>query len=208
MTSHGSFKDFKGTWYLWANRGKPHLALHLLFGFLVFRLQATLRIKEGQEALEAVLRLCRDASNGHPQAKAESLYELVRRLLGTQAFHIAHVHSHATRNHSICGHGSQPFVHILHQMPGLKLGPFANERTSLCQDLRSKGLHLDLIEAAREKTVTRLPILRLLAAGEKSIGGEILGQRSEDIRRCQVSQTSSLCFTMSEVTGIGSGIVG
>jgi len=81
-------------------------------------------------------------------------------------------------------------------MPGLKLGPFANERTSLCQDLRGKGLHLDLIEAAREKTVTRLPILRLLAAGEKSIGGEILGQTSEDVKRYQKMSGVTNIFTM------------
>ena len=33
---------------------------------------------------------------------------------------------------------------------------------------------LDLIEAAREEAVARLPILRLLAAGEEAIGREVL----------------------------------
>ena len=61
--------------------------------------------------------------------------------------------------------------------------------------------------------MTRLPILRLLAAGEKSIGGEILGQPSKDVKRRQKMSGDVRChkhlhhaLPCLEVTGIGSGI--
>mmetsp|Transcript_40147 Transcript_40147/g.49563 ORF Transcript_40147/g.49563 Transcript_40147/m.49563 type:complete len:248 (-) Transcript_40147:1046-1789(-) len=73
-----------------------NLLLHLLFGCLVPLLKLTFSIKEGQEALQAILRLCGDASHRHPQTESEGLHELVRCLFGTQALHIAHVQSHAT----------------------------------------------------------------------------------------------------------------
>mmetsp|Transcript_15914 Transcript_15914/g.27067 ORF Transcript_15914/g.27067 Transcript_15914/m.27067 type:complete len:291 (-) Transcript_15914:139-1011(-) len=86
-------------------------------------------------------------------------------------------------------------------MASFKLGPFTNKGTSLRQDLRCKGLHLDLIEAAREKTVTCLPILRLLAAGEKSIGGEIL-QTNFNVAVPKFGKVRSSCNQLLDDVGI------
>lgn len=95
-------------------------------------------------------------------------------LIGAQAFYIAHVHAHTAGNHRICGHGSEPIVHMFHLVPSFEIRPFANKGSRLGQDLWGEALDLDLIETSWKQSMSRLPIIRGLTGGEESIGCEFL----------------------------------
>mmetsp|Transcript_8301 Transcript_8301/g.19760 ORF Transcript_8301/g.19760 Transcript_8301/m.19760 type:complete len:919 (-) Transcript_8301:846-3602(-) len=136
-----------------------HLALHLLLCVLVALLELALRVIEGQEALQAILRLGGDGSRNVAQAEPEGVHELVRRLLGPEPLHVSHVQAHAAAHHGVRRHGREPVVDVVHHLPRFEVGPGADEGSGLREDLRGKVLDLDLVEVPGQQCMAGLPIL-------------------------------------------------
>mmetsp|Transcript_1201 Transcript_1201/g.3242 ORF Transcript_1201/g.3242 Transcript_1201/m.3242 type:complete len:360 (+) Transcript_1201:642-1721(+) len=164
-----------------AELAHPSLLDHLVYelmkdslGLRVPRLQPGPRAEAREEALEAELALGRDEACAVAEAEAEVGHEGVGLLALAHPLHVPHVHAHTARDHCISCHGGEPVVHLLNFVPRGERRPLADEGPRLRQDLRGEALDLDLVEAARQDAVRRLPVLARLAAGEEAVAREVL----------------------------------